>query len=200
MIELYLARHGETEGNKSGITQGQTDSGLTEKGKKEAEQLALRLKDVKFEKIFTSTLGRARATAEIINKHHNQEIIPVEELKERGKGGWDGMRMNEVHAQHPDLEERWAREEDVRPPDGENMEDVHNRVIPFIENVIKEANGKILFIAHGSLNAVILGHFMNIPHNLRYRYEQDNCCLNIVTIDGRHVRVKHVNDVSHITE
>lgn len=52
LCTLYLVRHGEIEWNVKGITQGQTNSSLTENGKKQALDTADELKDIKFDAIF----------------------------------------------------------------------------------------------------------------------------------------------------
>ncbi|MBI2630816.1 histidine phosphatase family protein [Candidatus Nomurabacteria bacterium] len=51
---LYLVRHGETEWNVKKITQGQSESTLTENGIRQAEETAEKLKDIKFDAIFSS--------------------------------------------------------------------------------------------------------------------------------------------------
>ncbi len=53
-MRILIIRHGEPD---------YTCDSLTEKGKREAELLALRLKDTRMDRIFVSPLGRARDTA-----------------------------------------------------------------------------------------------------------------------------------------
>ena len=66
LCTLYLVRHGETEWNVKGITQGQTNSSLTENGKQQALNTANDLKNINFDAIFSSDLTRTQDTAEII--------------------------------------------------------------------------------------------------------------------------------------
>ena len=44
MLQVYLVRHGETQWNAQRRIQGQSDSALTEKGERQAEQVAERVK------------------------------------------------------------------------------------------------------------------------------------------------------------
>ncbi|MFP4609216.1 MAG: histidine phosphatase family protein, partial [Candidatus Aenigmatarchaeota archaeon] len=52
MMELYIARHGETEWNREGRLQGWDDSPLTSLGEKQAEALGERLKELSLYKVY----------------------------------------------------------------------------------------------------------------------------------------------------
>ena len=58
-MEVYLLRHGETEGNVNKQYAGWTDSRLTEEGKKQAVDAHLRFEDVTFDVVYSSPLSRA---------------------------------------------------------------------------------------------------------------------------------------------
>jgi len=66
--QIYLLRHGETEWNTAGRFQGVLDSPLTSKGIVQAEVAARRLAHVApaIHAMFSSPLGRARQTADIL--------------------------------------------------------------------------------------------------------------------------------------
>ena len=61
---IYLIRHGESEGNLKRICLGNTDLGLTEKGREQAEKTAKALSPVDIDAIYSSDLIRAVQTAE----------------------------------------------------------------------------------------------------------------------------------------
>ena len=65
---LYLMRHGQTIINKAGRVQGWCDGVLTENGIEVAEDVALGLRNIKFNGVYSSDLGRAVKTAKIIIK------------------------------------------------------------------------------------------------------------------------------------
>lgn len=92
---LYIVRHGETEWNVKGITQGQTNSSLTENGKKQALDTASELKDIKFDAIFSSDLTRAQDTAQIIKLNRDIVIQSSELLRERSFGSFEGKHGDE---------------------------------------------------------------------------------------------------------
>ena len=69
---IYFVRHGQTDWNKLGRIQGHSDTELNEEGKNQAQIVKEKLNGIKFDKVFSSPLKRAKETAQIIC---NQEII-----------------------------------------------------------------------------------------------------------------------------
>ena len=65
-MRIYFTRHGETEWNKLGIIQGQLDSALTSEGIEMGKRLREMSKDLNFDKVYSSDLGRAYDTARLI--------------------------------------------------------------------------------------------------------------------------------------
>ncbi len=65
-VTLYFVRHGETYFNQYGRMQGWSDTPLTERGIAVARKTGERLKNVCFERIVASDLGRTIKTAGII--------------------------------------------------------------------------------------------------------------------------------------
>ncbi|MBQ9014347.1 MAG: histidine phosphatase family protein [Bacilli bacterium] len=86
---LYVVRHGKTDSNENGRYGGRIDVNLNEEGIRQAEEVALKLKDIKFEKVFSSPLSRAYKTAEIICKG-KYDIIKDERIIERSNGKLEG--------------------------------------------------------------------------------------------------------------
>ena len=80
-MDIYLIRHGETDYNRGKRLQGVTDIPLNQRGIDLAEKTAAGLRDISFDKIFTSPLIRARKTAEIIRGERPIEIIPTDGIK-----------------------------------------------------------------------------------------------------------------------
>src|SRR5262245_47401752 len=65
VLNLYIARHGQTDWNAERKLQGQTDTQLNANGRAQAERLAERLRGVQLDQVYSSTLARSRETAEI---------------------------------------------------------------------------------------------------------------------------------------
>ena len=62
---VYLVRHGEQQDAEHGVL----DTPLSERGKRQVELLAERLRDVPFSAVYTSPLDRASQTAEVLAEH-----------------------------------------------------------------------------------------------------------------------------------
>lgn len=97
-IKLYLVRHGETYFNTCQKIQGWSDSLLTKTGVNQAAILGNGLKNLPFSKVYTSDLGRAKGTADIVlsvrhDKMMNElEIVP--NFREQFFGSFEGNRLN----------------------------------------------------------------------------------------------------------
>lgn len=90
MTKLYLVRHGETVDNVNQILQGQTPGMLNDKGREQAHEVALRMKDAKIDAFVSSDLCRSIETCEIIAEPHGMQVRTTPLLRERdwGKFYW----------------------------------------------------------------------------------------------------------------
>ena len=96
ITKLVLLRHGQSVWNRDKIFTGWNDVALSPKGEKEAEQAAYLLKQAgfTFDLCFSSTLQRAKTTAQIVLSAMQLDKIPVHEswrLNERHYGALEGM-------------------------------------------------------------------------------------------------------------
>jgi broad specificity phosphatase PhoE len=98
--QLYLMRHGQTAWSLSGQHTGRTDIPLTEQGEQDARKLAERLSAVKFSRVFTSPLQRARRTCELAGFGEVAEIEP--DLVEWDYGDYEGQRLADIRKSRPD--------------------------------------------------------------------------------------------------
>ena len=95
LCTLYIVRHGETEWNAKGITQGQSNSILTENGIEQAKTTANILKDIHFDAIFSSDLIRTKHTTEIIKLDRDILIQTSKLLRERTYGDFETKHGDE---------------------------------------------------------------------------------------------------------
>ncbi|MDI1472729.1 Alpha-ribazole-5'-phosphate phosphatase [Thermodesulfovibrio sp. N1] len=199
---LYLLRHGETEGPKK-VYKGHIDVPLSENGIEQVSKVAENLKkflsryEIDRRIILSSPLNRAIKTAEIIGKILSTEYIPMEILKERSFGRWEGMSIDEIISLYPDEFERWRQNPALfSPPDGESTMDVSKRAKKVINEILKLYKGfQVIITAHGGINRVILCNIMNIPLEKIFCIEQDFACLNIIEFYDGYPVVKLLNGV-----
>lgn len=184
---LVLVRHGESRMNELNRFSGWIDVPLSERGIKEAQQCEKHCRQFDFDAAFTSNLERAHETLLIIlssqhrigifehlgEKKYNHldqlpkwfinETIPIfahEDLNERYYGDLQGI--NKIQANKTFGKEKvlqWRRGFKDRPPKGESLKDVYERVIPYFQDEIHPRLKKgetILISGHGNtLRAVI---------------------------------------------
>lgn len=142
-LEIYLARHGETEWSLSGRHTGSTDLPLTPHGEQQAASLKERLKKIHFDGVYSSPLQRARRTAELAS-FPRPELTPL--LEEIDYGEYEGKTTKEIRQLRP----AWELYKDGCPG-GETPEQVHARAEDFISLASTGApvNGKVLAFSHG---------------------------------------------------
>ena len=92
---LFAVRHGETQWNVIGKQQGHLNSPLTDTGIKQAQGLAEGLSEKNIDVIYSSDLGRALQTTEIIATTLRLEIHQDPRLRERHLGSMQGLTPKE---------------------------------------------------------------------------------------------------------
>ncbi|MDP5274221.1 histidine phosphatase family protein [Chengkuizengella axinellae] len=98
-MDIYLIRHGQTEANllnkeKYTMFTGQYESPLTIEGEEQALKLSRSIKNMKFDKVYSSDLSRAVRTAEIVFPKNNINQTPL--LRERSLGFFEGKRIDDL--------------------------------------------------------------------------------------------------------
>jgi len=96
MTRLFLIRHGDAY-DLEGVQL--EDHPLNNFGKIQALQLAKRLKDNKFSAMYCSKIRRSIETCEIVNEHHQLEVIYSSKLNEVGSENWPQPGVISRHAE-----------------------------------------------------------------------------------------------------
>ena len=140
MTKLYLVRHGETVDNVKQILQGQTPGMLNDKGREQAHEVALRMKDAKIDAFVSSDLYRSIETCEIIAEPHGMQVRTTPLLRERDWGSFTGKFI-------PDLKDKtW-------PDNVETLERMKSRAQNFLTWLkVAYPDKTILAVGHGIIN------------------------------------------------
>ncbi|MCX8070666.1 MAG: histidine phosphatase family protein [Thermodesulfovibrionales bacterium] len=218
---LYLVRHGETGSEDKKRYKGSIDVPLSERGQEQINQAGIFIeKSINKSKseqslsylaeihgatfsanvetfIYSSSLIRAKKSAEIIARRLGVEPVTVSEFRERSFGIWEGLTFTEIKEKYPEEFSHWAKNPlRYGPPDGESTLDVKNRVIPKFKSILKtHKEGNIIIAAHGGVNRVILCHILGIPLKNIFRIEQGYGCVNIIEFWRDYPVVKTLNYV-----
>jgi broad specificity phosphatase PhoE len=151
---LYLMRHGETAWSLSGQHTGRTDIPLTEQGEQDARKLAERLGAVRFSRVFTSPLQRARRTCELAGLGDVAEIEP--DLAEWDYGDYEGQRPVDIRRARPD----WNVFRDGCPG-GESPAQVSGRADRVIAR-LQTLEGDIAIFSHGHFGRVLAARWIGL--------------------------------------
>jgi len=163
MTKLILLRHLKSQWNLENRFTGWTDISISKEGIESAKEVAKKFGDIEVNKVYTSPLMRNKNTAELILKNLGKEDVSIvidKALNERHYGKLQGQNKDEAKAEYgKEQVQLWRRSWDQAPPEGESLEDVYNRVVPFYEEYIKrdlEQGKNILVVAsHNSLRALV---------------------------------------------
>ena len=156
MKTLYLVRHGETDSNAAGLTMGQKDIPLNERGLVQARETAGWLRRYPIGRIVSSDLSRAVVTAEALGELLGLKVETDSRLRELSFGIFEGRHIADCEKEHPETVARWrAGEFDFAPPGGETRRSLMVRTRAVLDDLLASADEHIAVFAHGgTLNAL----------------------------------------------
>lgn len=186
---IYLIRHGETEYNKSHRLQGWSDIPLNENGIKLAEKTAEGMKDISFDRVFSSPLIRSYTTAEIIVGDRNITIEKDNRLKEINLACYEGIPKSVVvdDVNHP-MHNYFCNPGKYNPTDGpESFDDLKKRAYDFLNDKIIPLEKKcqnVLIVGHGCLNHSIINPILGIKNDNFRQIQFPNCAVSIISLEN----------------
>ena len=170
-MRLFVTRHGQTDWNLQNRLQGWADNPINQTGVKQAEELRGKIKDIKFDICYSSSLKRAAETAQILMGYKDPNAKPIcpirydKRIRERGFGVIDSLEDDLVR--NFIFSESWNLDLNTSKYGIEPIRDIYARIYDFYHSEIKKAreefgdDATILVVTHGGasrvLNYVILG-------------------------------------------
>ncbi|OAI44292.1 hypothetical protein AYO38_09840 [bacterium SCGC AG-212-C10] len=201
-MRLILVRHGQSEGNASGILQGRLDFGLTPLGQLQASHTADHLRSrTHVKRVVSSPLLRAKQTAGPIAEALGIELELDPALAEYDMGEASGLTGAELRERFPDVMSSWER--GVRPsfPGEEGRDIFRQRVDGFFQRLLADGRDTIA-IGHGGVVNLACHIVLGMDYGNRPGvFSAGNCSLTEFASDrtGRLVLLHH-NDDCHIRE
>ena len=155
-MKLWMIRHGESETNRLKQWTGWLDAALTEKGEADAERARGVIASVKFDKIYSSDLSRARRTAEIAVPGCEYESTPL--LREINVGSvagrdWDVLEKSQIDAVFRDGYTVYG---------GESTAEFGARIDEFMRLVEMENGENIVAFTHGGFIKTFLKRVLGV--------------------------------------
>lgn len=153
-IPFWFLRHGQTDYNAAGLTQGILDVDLNEVGRTQARLAAPHLAGRGIGSIICSSMRRAKQTAEIVNELLHVPITYEAGLREASFAGKEGLSPQPWF---PD----WVAGH-YTPENAESFADVMKRVQAALWQVLPDRKEPALIVAHGGVLRAIRA-LMGLP-------------------------------------
>jgi len=174
-MEIVFVRHSE---KKEGIE----DPQITKKGEKQSKRLANKLKKFVFNEFYCSNTKRSKETARIISK----KIKMVPKIEDT---------LNEFTSKT--LKKRkssWDKYEKRR----------YDKLLEFLKRISKDPTEKkkILIVAHGVTNRLIMAYFLDLKLNNIIRLSQNESAMNVIYWGNKvkNWRLMSWNDLNHLSD
>lgn len=154
-MNLYLIRHGESEGNLLGRIQGHANYVLTVQGRKQAEFLGSYLKDLNIDYLYSSDLLRAFATAEIASSSLDIAPVPWEKIREVNLGPLQNKTRAQIYQTYPQVLETSILTSGIEGTESIKALSLRcNDVVTELRN--KHINENVALVSHGGFISVFL--------------------------------------------
>jgi broad specificity phosphatase PhoE len=177
---VFVARHGQTEWNRTRRRQGQLDSPLTATGVGQAERVAAALDRLGIDAVLSSPLGRAAETARIAGERLGLPVVTVDELAEIDHGDFTGLTDAEIDARYPgQLAGRATAKYTWRFPNGESYADAYQRADRALAIVLDGSGAQPVLITHEMIGRMLRARLLGLdprealnldhPHDVIYQ-------------------------------
>ena len=201
---VYIVRHCEAEGNRTGSFQGHIDSDITDTGNHQLKFLAERFRDIHIDKVFSSPLQRAKRTADAIAEIKGLITKTDNALIEIDGGEIENMTYADIYAKWPFVEISWVNSpQDFCAPGGESMREVYERIWCGVKKIIAKSKGKSIVIAsHGAAIRCLLCRltFGDIEKLNSVNWSDNTAVSKFVFDEKLNCSIEYLNDASHLPE
>ncbi len=171
-MRLILIRHGETNYSRTRRYCGFSDPPLNDNGIRQSRQLAARLTGMRIDKVYSSDLMRARQTAEIV--FPKDSVEPIADWREMNFGRFEGLTHEQLVHRYPTLYRDWVdNPAEVKPPEGEGLRDLHQRVQERIAAVVSQYEGRtVAVVTHGGPIRIALCDALQLGLTMFWQVQQ----------------------------
>lgn len=189
MITIYIIRHGQTDSNVRNTYLGHTDIPLNDVGIQQAKEASEKLKNIKFDAIYSSPLIRAMQTAQIITKPHKDIPITMSYgVKERDYGLFDDLTIDEIIDKYPNEHSGWLNNWiEYKIPNGESAIDVHNRSSKTLDKIIQTyPDATVGIVSHLGTTRHMIAYLLGLSVKDSWHFALDNCRCAVIKYENRH--------------
>jgi len=217
MTRVIIVRHGQSTYNAEGRIQGRSDlSTLTDKGRKDASLVGRALSSIVFNAIYSSPIGRAKLTAEIIRGELAQQPASVQtcaKLLEVDLPLWEGKLNTEVKEKFQEDYQIWkespAQLRMIVNQTGGTREHfpvlaLYTQAQEFWQETLPQHQGEtLLIVGHNGINRALLCTALGISPDRYHCLRQSNCGISVLNFSGGFgapVQLESMNQTQHLGE
>jgi broad specificity phosphatase PhoE len=200
---LYLLRHGATEANlaRPPRLQGRRhDPPLARLGVRQAEATRDFLAIRPIDHCYCSPLLRAVQTAAIVAAPHGLAPQPLDAFTECDVGRWEGLDWQSIR--YLDADQYWrftTNPAEHGYPGGESFADVHRRVAPALDDLLRAHEGEaLLVVGHHVVNRTYLAGLLGLTPDQARQVTLDNCGISVVVREDEQTTVSTLNAAFHL--
>ena len=173
---------------------------LDEVGRAQAEELAERLSSVPIAAIYSSPLERCVETATPLAGRLGLEVRTSEKLLEVEVGDWTGLEFKQV-AEDPLWRRYTTHRSGTRPPNGELMVEVQERMVTLVDELRKQyPDGIVALVSHGDPIKTVLAYYAGMPLDFLVRLEISLASVSMVSLRDRGPRILCTNSLGPIPD
>jgi len=201
-MRLIVVRHGQTQWNHEKRALGHADVELNEEGRRQAQWLALALKEEKLVAIYSSPLKRALETAQAIARFHQAEVGVDRAFIEMDVGEMDGLTYEEMRDRYGEFLKEWMKGScSLALPGGECLEDVQRRAWLGVEKIIKEhlkPEDVVAVVSHNFTILCIICRALGLELSQFRRLRLNLASISVLDFGGRGTTLVRFNDTCHL--
>ena len=208
-MRLLLIRHAESKGNSELRLQGRREFPLTAKGTQQAEALASRLAPEHLTTIYSSPIGRARQTAEIIAAKMGLDVTIEPRIQEYDFGeAVSGLTWDEIRQRNPEIVDALRKDDSEFPryPGEEGRAAFQERVRTVYREITARHNGEgsVAVVTHAGPITVLVLDALSRPYGRPIPFVLDNASITTIEINNGaapHLPpmvVTGINDACHV--
>ena len=189
--KVLLVRHG-THSEVGRVLSGRSEIPLDDRGRRQADALALALDHTPIATFHTSPRARARETIAPIAERRALPVIVTPALDEIDFGGFTGRQFDALAAD-PDWQ-RWnAERATARCPGGETMAEASDRALAYLRGLSAD-DSPALCVTHCDIIRGVVVRALGIGFDRMFAFDCDPAsCTTLEIGDGR-IRIVALNE------
>jgi broad specificity phosphatase PhoE len=191
-MTLFIVRHGRTAANAGGLLLGRADPALDDTGREQAAAVARALGVPA--RIVTSPLRRCRETAAAFGDGVRVDVD--ERWIELDYGEWDQTPIADLPA---DTWARWRSDVDLRPPNGESLRELGDRVRRACNDLLDSAREEdVVVVTHVSPYKAALAWALEVGDEISWRLHVVPASISRIGIRPTGPVLLSFNEIAHL--